>query len=163
MFLCQAAPGLNDQEISNEIRHPKVTAAVSKIASKAAVREKLTAQQKFIGLKGGIVAEGRDIGSTVFPDAELKVFLTASSEERARRRANDLISQGFSVPNLQELENEIQERDKIDSTREIAPLVKAKDAKELVTDGMTIDKVIDTLIRMFREEIPAEVWPSNQL
>lgn len=154
---------LNDQEISNEIRHPKVTAAVSKIASKAAVRKKLTAQQKFIGLKGGIVAEGRDIGSTVFPDAELKVFLTASSGERARRRANDLINQGFSVPNLQELENEIQERDKIDSTREIAPLVKAKDAKELVTDGMTIDKVIDTLIRMFREEIPAEVWPSKQL
>ena len=154
---------LNDQEISNEIRHPKVTAAVSKIASKAAVREKLTAQQKSIGLKGGIVAEGRDIGSAVFPDAELKVFLTASSGERARRRANDLINKGFNVPNLQELENEIQERDKIDSTREIAPLVQAKDAKELVTDGMTIDKVIETLIRMFREEIPEEVWPSNQL
>ena len=119
------------EKVLNFLKQEKInTDLVSKIASKAAVREKLTAQQKFIGLKGGIVAEGRYIGSTVFPDAELKVFLTASSGERARRRANDLINQGFSVPNLQELEKEIQERDKIDSTREIAPLVKAKDAKE---------------------------------
>ncbi len=154
---------LNGQDISKEIRTPKVTAAVSNIASKAAVREKLTAQQKAIGLKGGIVAEGRDIGSTVFPDAELKVFLTASSKERAKRRADDLANQGFEVPNLKELEHQIQERDKIDSTREIAPLIQAMDAKELATDGMTIDEVIDTLTRMFREEIPEEVWPSNQL
>lgn len=154
---------LNDQEISDEIRNPKVTEAVSRIASKAAVREKLTAQQKMIGRKGGIVAEGRDIGSTVFPDAELKVFLTASPKERARRRATDLMNQGFSVPNLQEIENQIQQRDKIDSTRKIAPLVQAKDAKKVITDGMTIDQVIETLIKMFREEIPEEVWPSNQL
>ncbi len=152
---------LNGKDISKEIRSPRVTQEVSRIASKATVRQKLTAQQKLIGLKGGIVAEGRDIGSTVFPDAEIKIFLTASSKERAKRRANDLANQGFRVPNLKELESQIQERDKMDSAREIAPLKKAKDAKEIVTDGMTIEEVIETLTKIFREEIPEEVWPSN--
>ncbi len=154
---------LNGHNITNKIRSPKVTAEVSKISALAAVRDKLTKQQKQIGLKGGLVAEGRDIGTKVFPDADLKIFLTASTKERAKRRSLDLQNQGFNPPNLLDLENEIKERDRLDSSREIAPLIKAQDAKELITDGMNIEKVIQSLIYLFQEEVPAEVWPTNTL
>ncbi len=150
---------LNDQDITNEIRSPQVTSEVSNIAAKTLVREKLTLQQKEIGKRGGLVAEGRDIGTAVFPNAQLKVFLTATPRERARRRAIDMKEKGFSVSNISKLETEIKERDLKDSTREIAPLCKAKDSKLLITDGMTIEEVVDSLIDMFREEIPQEVWP----
>ena len=151
---------VNNQEVSHEIRSPEVTKNVSVIASQIGVREIMTAQQKQIGKKGGIVAEGRDIGSTVFPDAELKIFLTATTKERARRRAIDLKNHGFHVPELLELEEQIQERDRLDSTREISPLVKPIDAEELVTDGMHIEEVVETIIEIFRNKIAEEVWPS---
>ncbi len=154
---------LNDQNITNEIRSPKVTSEVSKVSAIGHVREKLTKQQKEIGLRGGIVAEGRDIGTKVFPNADLKIFLTASAKERAKRRAYDFQKQGFDVPNLLELEKEIKERDRLDSSRKIAPLLKAKDAKELITDGMDIQAVIESMIDMFQEEIPEEVWPTKSL
>ncbi|KGG14641.1 Pantoate--beta-alanine ligase [Prochlorococcus sp. MIT 0602] len=150
---------LNNINITNQIRSPEITSQVSLISSKGIVREILTAQQQYMGERGGIVAEGRDIGTAVFPDAELKVFLTASPQERARRRAIDLKNQGFSVPSLLDLEEQIKERDYIDSNRKIAPLLQAKDARLLITDGMNIDKVIESLITMFREEIPEEIWP----
>ncbi len=152
---------LNGKNITDKIRSPKVTSQVSQIAAISSVREKLTKQQKQIGLKGGLVAEGRDIGTTVFPNAELKVFLTASTKERAKRRAEDMKNQGFNQPSLIALENQIKERDRLDSTREIAPLSQAKDAKELITDGMSIEEVIESLIYMFKEEIPEEVWPTK--
>jgi pantoate ligase/cytidylate kinase len=108
------------------------------------------------------VAEGRDIGTAVFPQAELKVFLTATSAERARRRARDLQSRGFPVPDLAQLQAEIEERDRLDSTRTTAPLVKADDAIELVTDAMTIEEVIVALVDLFRCKVPEEVWPTDQ-
>ncbi len=107
------------------------------------------------------MAEGRDIGTSVFPDAELKIFLTASSLERAKRRAKDLQKQGFKVPSLQELQSQIEERDLNDSTRKISPLTIAKDATEVITDGMSIEEVVETIIDLFRIKIPDEVWPTN--
>ena len=151
---------INDKDVTNTIRSPKITALVSTVAAQKLVREALTTQQKQIGLNGGLVAEGRDIGTAVFPDAELKVYLTASAEERAKRRATDLKENGYDVPNLIELESQIKERDEIDSKRMIAPLQKAKDAYELITDQMTIDEVIEKLIYLFRLKVPQECWPS---
>ena len=98
----------------------------------------------------------------MFPDAELKVFLTATPAERARRRASDLQSRGHSVPALSELETQIVERDRLDSTRAIAPLVQSDDAMELITDGMSIEAVIDALEDLFRGRVAEEVWPTPE-
>ena len=106
------------------------------------------------------MAEGRDIGTAVFPDADLKVFLTATVQERARRRALDLEQRGFPVPDRNALEAQIAERDRLDSSREEAPLIQADDATELVTDGMSIDAVIHALVDQFRSRIAEEVWPT---
>ncbi len=151
---------LNSEDITELIRSPEVTELVSIIASKHSVRKKLTNQQKKLGHSGGLVAEGRDIGTAVFPNADLKIFLTATPKERARRRALDMKGKGFQVPDLLELENQIVRRDALDSNRDIAPLLKAKDAKELITDGMSIEEVVETLIELFRLQIPEEIWPS---
>ncbi len=151
---------VNGHDVTDAIRSPDVTAGVSAIAAHACVRQALTAQQQQMGRRGGLVAEGRDIGTAVFPDAELKVFLTASSAERARRRAVDLEQRGFPVPDLLELESQIEERDRLDSTREVAPLLQADDATELITDGMVIEEVIEALIALFRMQVPEEVWPT---
>jgi pantoate ligase/cytidylate kinase len=136
---------LNGIEITQAIRTPEVTAKVSTVAAQKAVREFLVKQQQAFGDRGGLVAEGRDMGTCVFPSAEVKIFLTATPAERARRRSQDLIAQGYSV-DLAQLEAEIIDRDRQDSTREIAPLRQADDAIELVTDGMTIEEVIDRII-----------------
>jgi pantoate ligase/cytidylate kinase len=95
----------------------------------------------------------------VFPDAECKIFLTASVAERARRRALDLRQQGFAVPELAELERQIAERDQRDSTRAVAPLRQAADAVVLVTDGMGIEAVLEALVEAFRARVPEEAWP----
>jgi pantoate ligase/cytidylate kinase len=131
---------------------------VSLVAAHASVREALTRQQRRLGERGGLVAEGRDIGTAVFPDAECKVFLTATVAERARRRAEDLCQRGFEVPPLPELEASIAERDHLDASREVAPLCQAEDAVELVTDGMGIEAVIQALVDLFREKVPEEAW-----
>ncbi|KMM17687.1 bifunctional pantoate--beta-alanine ligase/(d)CMP kinase [Synechococcus sp. GFB01] len=151
---------INGHDVTTAIRSPEVTAQVSLVAALGCVREALTAQQQAMGRRGGLVAEGRDIGTAVFPDAELKVFLTATTAERARRRALDLEQRGFAVPPLSELEHQIAERDRLDSSREVAPLRMAADAEELVTDGMTIASVIQALVDLFRQRVPEEVWPS---
>ena len=151
---------VNGQDVSDAIRSPEVTASVSAVAAHRCVRQALTAQQKAMGAKGGLVAEGRDIGTAVFPDADLKVFLTATVGERARRRALDLDQRGFPVPERSELEAQIAERDHLDSTREEAPLVQADDAVELVTDGMSIEAVIDALVGQFRSRVAEEAWPT---
>ncbi|MFM7395160.1 MAG: bifunctional pantoate--beta-alanine ligase/(d)CMP kinase [Cyanobium sp.] len=153
---------VNGHEVTEAIRSPEVTAAVAAVAAHGCVREALTRQQQALGERGGLVAEGRDIGTAVFPDAECKVFLTATVAERARRRARDLAERGYPVPSLAELEAQIAERDRLDSTREVAPLRQAEDAAELVTDGMAIDAVIEALVAHFRERVPEEAWPLDQ-
>jgi pantoate ligase/cytidylate kinase len=164
----QSLPGgvqqvlVNGDDVSTAIRSPDVTASVSAVAAHRCVRQALTVQQKAMGSKGGLVAEGRDIGTAVFPDADLKVFLTATVAERARRRALDLEQRGFAVPEREELEAQIAERDRLDSTREEAPLMQADDAIELVTDGMDIEAVIEALLRLFRERVAEEAWPTPQ-
>ena len=151
---------VNGHEVTDAIRDPRVTASVSAVAAHGCVRAAMTAQQQRMGEAGGLVAEGRDIGTAVFPDAELKVFLTATPKERARRRALDLEARGHEVPALPELEAQIVERDRLDSTREVAPLLQADDAIELISDGMSIDQVIDALEDLFRRRVGEEVWPT---
>ena len=150
---------VNGHDVTEAIRSPEVTGQVSVVAAHGCVREALTRQQQAMGERGGLVAEGRDIGTAVFPDAELKVFLTATVAERARRRALDLQQRGFDVPPLPELEAQIAERDHLDSTREVAPLTQAADAEELITDGLSIEAVIERLVALFRERVPADAWP----
>jgi pantoate ligase/cytidylate kinase len=151
---------INGHEVSEAIRSPEVTARVSQVAAHGCVRQALTRQQQAMGQRGGLVAEGRDIGTAVFPDAECKIFLTATVAERARRRALDLEARGFAVPSLAELEAQIAERDHRDSSREVAPLQQAEDALELVTDGLPIEAVIQALVDRFRERVPEEAWPA---
>jgi pantoate ligase/cytidylate kinase len=149
---------LNGHDVTAAIRSPEVTALVSTVAAHACVRQALTAQQRAMGERGGLVAEGRDIGTAVFPDAECKVFLTATVAERARRRAFDLEQRGFPVPPHEELEASIAERDRLDSSRQEAPLLQAEDATELITDGLTIAEVIEALDGLFRQRVPEDAW-----
>ena len=142
---------VNGQEVTNAIRTPEVTANVSAIAAQSAVREKLVEMQQQWGKEGGLIAEGRDIGTNVFPNAELKIFLTASAAERARRRWQDLQNQGRDNIDIEQLEKDIQQRDEKDSNRAIAPLKKADDAIELITDDLTIDEVIQKIIDLYQQ------------
>ncbi len=151
---------INNTDVTEKIRSPEVTSMVSEIAKQQFVRELLTRKQQVIGDNGGLIAEGRDIGTAVFPDADVKIFLTATPKERAKRRSLDLKKRGYEYESLEYLEKEIKERDKKDSEREIAPLKKAQDAIELVTDGMNIEDVLKELIDIFRSKIPVEVWPT---
>ena len=153
---------VNGHDVTEAIRSPEVTAQVSVVAAHGCVRAALTRQQQAMGERGGLVAEGRDIGTAVFPGAELKVFLTATTAERARRRALDLQQRGFAVPALAELEAQIAERDQLDSSRAVAPLIQADDAIEVVTDGLSIEAVIAQLVSLFRERVPHDAWPDPQ-
>jgi pantoate ligase/cytidylate kinase len=144
---------LNGQEVTELIRQPSVTAQVSTIAAQPIVRKVLLKQQQQYGTAGGVVMEGRDIGTQVFPHAELKIFLTASVAERARRRQQDLKAQQQPIESLAALERAIDDRDRKDSTRRVAPLRKAEDAVELITDGLTIDQVVDKIVLMYKDRI----------
>ena len=142
---------VNGREVTNAIRTPEVTANVSAIAARSQVREKLVEMQQEWGKQGGLIAEGRDIGTNVFPDAELKIFLTASAAERAKRRWQDLQNQGYDDIDIKHLERDIQQRDERDSNRAIAPLKKAEDAIELVTDDLSIDEVIQKIVDLYQQ------------
>jgi pantoate ligase / CMP/dCMP kinase len=146
---------IDGQDVTQEIRSLEVTANVSAIAAQPAVRKELMRQQRRYGQAGGLVMEGRDIGTFVFPDAELKIYLTASVQERARRRQQDLATQGKGSVDLESLEQMIAERDRKDSTRALAPLRKAVDAVELQTDGLTIDDVLDRMARLYGDRTSA--------
>ncbi|MGI0479965.1 bifunctional pantoate--beta-alanine ligase/(d)CMP kinase [Geminocystis sp. CENA526] len=136
---------INNQDVTREIRTSAVTANVSTVASQKAVREKMVTLQQEYGKQGGIVAEGRDIGTNVFPEAEFKIFLTATPLARAKRRLIDLENQGENNINLEQLVTDIEQRDYLDSTRDIAPLKKAENSIEIITDNLTIDEVINKI------------------
>jgi pantoate ligase/cytidylate kinase len=144
---------INNQDVTQEIRSLEVTAQVSTIAAQPTVRRELVRRQQAYGRKGGIVMDGRDIGTHVFPDAELKIFLTASVQERARRRQQDLKNQGQAEISLEELEQAIYERDRKDSTRSFAPLRRAADAIELETDNLSIDEVTAKIVNLYQEKL----------
>lgn len=132
-------------DVTNAIRTPEVTALVPMVAQIPAVRRSLLVMQRQMAKDGGIVMDGRDIGTNVLPNAELKIFLTASIEERAQRRYLELQAKGYEVDPA-ELEQEIAERDRMDMEREIAPLVQAEDAIYLDTTSMSIEEVIQTIL-----------------
>ena len=140
----------NGEEVTEAIRTLDVSQNVSKVSAVGGVREAMTAAQRSIGAQGGVVMDGRDIGTVVFPDAELKVFLTASVEERARRRYLELKEKGTAVT-MAELEQKIAQRDKLDANRKIAPLKCAEDAVFLDSTSLTIDKVTEKIIDLAKK------------
>ena len=127
---------LNNKDITDEIRLPNVSNNVSIVAKLKPVRKKLVQQQRKMGSDGGIIMDGRDIGTVVFPDAELKLFVTASTEVRTERRFEELRANGIEITR-EEVKNNLIERDHIDSTREISPLMQAKDAIILDNSELT--------------------------
>ncbi|MBD3561545.1 (d)CMP kinase, partial [Planktothrix sp. FACHB-1355] len=147
---------INGQEVTQAIRSLEITSHVSAIAAQTPVRQELVKQQQRWGEKGGIVIEGRDIGTHVFPDAELKIFLTASVQERARRRQQDLKNRGEADLSLEQMQQNLSERDWKDSNRNIAPLRKAPDAIEIQTDGLSIAEVTDRIITLYREKVEGQ-------
>ena len=143
---------LNGELVEQEIRTMEVSNCVSPIAALPFVREAMVAQQRLMGTEGGIVMDGRDIGTTVFPDAELKVFVTASVEVRAKRRYDELLSKGMEADFDEVLKN-VQERDYIDSHREVSPLKQADDAILLDNSHMTIPEQNEWLMQRFQERV----------
>ncbi|MEO0373232.1 MAG: bifunctional pantoate--beta-alanine ligase/(d)CMP kinase [Cyanobacteria bacterium P01_A01_bin.17] len=141
---------VQQQDVTDAIRSPEVTQSVSAIAAQSAVRQALVRQQRVLGQSGGLAAEGRDIGTQVFPAAGLKIFLTASSLERARRRQKDLEQRGAAPISLEKLEQQIAQRDQKDSQRSLSPLCKAYDAIEIDTDGLSIAVVTDQIVQHYR-------------
>ena len=141
---------LNGQLVEKDIRTMEVSARVSPIAALPFVRKALVEQQQAMGTEKGIVMDGRDIGTVVFPDAELKVFVTASAEVRAQRRFEELKAKGMPA-DLQDILKNVQERDYIDSHREVSPLRKADDAVELDNSNMTIAEQKQWLRNIFEE------------
>lgn len=137
-------------DVSKVIRTPEVTRLSSPISAIPGVRRHLVALQQKMGGEGGCVMEGRDIGSVVMPCADVKVFLTASVEERARRRYNEMIESGMQA-DLATLKREIEERDHRDSTRAHSPLIRVPDAVEINTDGLTVEQVIDRILALCSE------------
>lgn len=142
---------VDGNDVTAEIRLPEVSQRVSGVASLPAVRAVLTAQQQAMGAAGGVVMDGRDIGTVVFPTAEVKIFLTASTTERARRRWAELMAQGIHVP-FDELERDILARDLADSQREVAPLRVADDAVMVDSDDRTPDSVVDLILAIVEEK-----------
>jgi cytidylate kinase len=141
---------LNGENVEKQIRMPDVAANVSKIAALKSVRKKLVDEQRKIGENGGIVMDGRDIGSVVFPDAELKLFVTASPEIRAERRLKELREKGIEI-SLDEVIANLMERDLLDSTREESPLIQTDDAIVIDTTHCTREEQLD-LASQYAEE-----------
>lgn len=143
---------LNGEDVEREIRDMQVSNLVSPVAVIPEVRERLTQLQQDFGREKGIVMDGRDIGTTVFPNAELKVYVCASAEERARRRLKELQGKGENVT-FDEVYANVVERDRIDSTRKVSPLRKAADAIELDNGNMTQQQQMDWLLEHFNETV----------
>ena len=143
---------LNGENVEDEIRQLPVSQNVSPVATIAEVRAAMVRLQQEMGKDKGIVMDGRDIGTVVFPEAELKLFVTASAEIRAQRRFDELTAKGESVSYAEILQN-VQERDRIDSTREVSPLRKADDALVLDNSYMTREEQLDWVIEKVKERL----------
>ena len=139
---------LNDVNIEKKIRSLEVSNLVSKVSAISKVREKLVLEQQEMGLNKGIVLDGRDIGTVVFPNAELKIFMTASTETRAKRRYDELIEKGDNVSY-----EEIYDRDQMDTTRKDSPLVKADDAIEIDNSNLSKEEQFDLILKFVREKL----------
>jgi cytidylate kinase len=141
---------LDSEDVSWEIRSPLVEAYVSQVSTYPGVRRAMTSRQREIGLRGRVVMAGRDIGTVVLPEANLKIFLDASVEERARRRYLECENRGEEI-SFEELLHSMMERDRLDSTRDHAPLKVAEDAVVIDTTSMSIDEVAQQIMDLIRE------------
>lgn len=147
---------LNGVNIENDIRTLEVSSFVSKVAEISEVRHKLVEQQQQLGKDGGVVMDGRDIGTVVFTDAELKLFMTASAETRAQRRFLELIERGDDVTYEAVLKN-VQERDYIDTNREDSPLTKAEDAIQIDNSNMSLQEQFDKILELAKTTLESSV------
>lgn len=143
---------LDGENVTESIRSSSVTNSVSAVAKHASVRKEMVRIQQELAGNGGIVMDGRDIGTHVLPNAELKVFLIASVEERAKRRHAENVAKGFPS-DLETLKQEIADRDRYDSEREVAPLKKAEDAIEIDTTSLNIHQVAESIISLINERV----------
>jgi len=144
---------LDGEDVTEEIRTPAVTVGSSDVAVNPAVREKMVELQREIAKENSVIMDGRDIGTHVLPDADVKIFLTASIEDRARRRYEELKQKGMLKQTFEELKKEMEYRDKNDSTRAHAPLKKADDAVLLDTTGFTVEESAQTILNIIRSRI----------
>ena len=142
---------LNGKDVTRKIRTPEVDSVVAKFAAIKEVRDKITPLQRKMGQDANIIMEGRDIGTVVFPNADVKVFLDCSVEERARRRYNQDLEKGIKTTYEEVLES-IKERHKLETEREIAPLVQAPDAVYIDSTKMTIDEEAEAVIKIIEEK-----------
>ena len=137
---------LNGKDVSNEIRQPEVAGIVSIVAAYKPIREKMVVAQKKMGEKGGIVMDGRDIGSVVFPNAELKLFVTADSEIRVQRRLSEMQAKGIKM-SIEEVRQNLAERDHLDSTRKESPMMQVSDALILDNSNLTKEEQLDWVLK----------------
>jgi cytidylate kinase len=142
---------LGNRDITEAVRSPLVTEASSRVSVHAAVRRELVARQRALGRDGGVVMEGRDIGTKVFPDADLKIFLDASPEVRSERRFQDLADAG-EITRARVL-REMQERDRRDRERELSPLVPAEDSIYIDTNDIRADEVVERILKMVEKKL----------
>ncbi len=147
---------LNGKDVESKIRTLEVSEFVSPIATIHEVRLKLVAQQQLMGLEKGVVMDGRDIGTVVFPNAELKIFMNASAKERAQRRYKELLDRGDAISFEDVLKN-IEERDYMDTTRKDSPLVKAADAIEIDNSEMNLDDQFHTVLQLAKDRIAGRI------
>lgn len=143
---------INGQEVTQDIRSNEVAQNVSTVAAIPAVRVEMVKQQRKIAEDGGIVMDGRDIGTTVLPNAPVKIFLVASAHERARRRFEENQAKGIATSTLEELQRAIELRDQKDSTRKVSPLTKASDAVEIDSTHMTVDEVVAQIAKIIEKK-----------
>ena len=142
----------NGLDVTSHIRTPEMSLLTSRTSTLKPVREALMAAQQLMGRQGGVVLEGRDIGTVVFPDAELKFFLSASVEERARRRCEELMAKGVAVT-LDETVADVIARDRQDSDRDIAPLRQADDAILIDSSRLSVDEVLNVMVSLFNKKL----------
>lgn len=143
---------LDGRDVTSEIRTPELSQWASKISALGPVRERMVELQRAMGARGGMVVEGRDIGTVVFPQAEVKIFLTAGPEERAKRRFAELQSQGKQV-SLDETMEEMKERDRRDQERALAPLRRAEDAVAIDSTAYGVDEVMERIMREIKNKM----------
>ena len=139
---------LDDKDVTEDIRVPEVASLASVVSAIPGVRAALVAQQQALGSQGGVVMEGRDIGTVVFPNADLKVFLTASPAARAERRLQDIQRRGHVTATLEQVRADQDERDERDATRSVSPLAAAPDALVIDSDGIAPEQVVDEILKV---------------
>lgn len=152
---------IDGRDVTSMLRDPRVNRAVSAVAGVPAVRMRMTQLQRELAERGGVVMDGRDIGTSVMPDAEVKVFLTASLSERARRRVEELRRCGHDV-DAEQVEHELAERDRADAHRAVSPLAQAPDARLIDTTGRDVDSVVQEILTLCRPFLGSEEeWPGG--